>query len=348
MEKNKMFVTPAPHIYHNDSVPKIMWIVFISLLPAGAWGVYYFGLPALKVIITCIVTSLLTELFFNYIRKSSITIGDGSAAVTGILLAYTLPPYVPIYIPITASIFAIGVVKHLFGGLGYNVLNPALCGRVFVMFAWIAPMTESKAFLPIIEDSFFYQNSKEALNAISSATPLQLMKGFVSGANPQLPPDADLFIGKVGGSIGEISALFLLIGALWLFKRRFITWQVPFSFIGSVALLTFFFALAKGITIVPEYGTIKNALVYAYLHILSGGLILGAFYMATDMVTTPLTKKGQFIIGLGCGILTVVIRLFGGYPEGVMFAILLMQLVVPLIDRMSKPKIYGWGGNNEK
>jgi len=345
MEKNsKMFVSPAPHISHKDSVPKIMWIVFISLLPAGIWGVYYFGLPALKIIVASLVTSLLTEAFINYMRKTSSTLSDGSAALTGLLLAYTLPPYIPLYIPIAAAIFAIGVVKHLFGGLGYNVLNPALCGRVFVMFAWIGPMTESKSYTPLLEESFFYQASKESLNAVSSATPMQLMKGVLAKSSSELPTSLDHLIGKVGGSIGEISALFLLLGAVWLFKRKYISWHIPLIFLGSVALLTFFYGLAQNIVIFQDYGSLKNAFVFSYLHLISGGLFLGAFYMATDMVTSPLTRKGQVLFGLGCGILTVIIRLYGGYPEGVMFAILLMQLVVPLIDKTSKPKIYGLGG----
>lgn len=348
MKNKRLFVTPSPHLYHKDSVPKIMWIVFISLLPAGIWGVYYFGIPALKIILTCVIASLFTEIIFNLLRKHPITIGDGSAAVTGLLIAFTLPPYVPLYIPITASIFAIGVVKHLFGGLGYNVLNPALCGRVFVMFAWIGPMTDSKSFIPMLNESFFYQASRETLDAISTATPLNLMKGMAHGQMPQMPTDLDLFLGKVGGSIGEVSVLFLLIGAIWLFKRRYITWHTPFAFIGSTFILTSLYALSREIIIAPEFGAFHNALIYGYLHLLSGGLILGAFYMATDMVTSPLTLKGQFVIGLGCGILTAVIRIFGGYPEGVMFAILLMQLVVPLIDRISRPKIYGWGNSNEK
>jgi electron transport complex protein RnfD len=348
-KKNKsLFVSPAPHLSHRDSTTKIMWIVFISLLPAGAWGVYFFGLPALEVIVASIASCMLTELAFNLIRKNPITIGDGSAAVTGILLAFVLPPYVPVYVPITAGIFAIGIAKMLFGGLGYNVMNPALSGRVFVMFAWMGPMTASQYFMPIMEKSFYLGKAGEALSAISSATPLHLMKDLIGGGKVELPPAMDLAMGKVGGSIGEVSALFLVLGALWLFKRRYITWQIPVTFIATVAIITFLFGVSQGVVLNPSYGAFKNAVVFAYLHLLSGGLILGAFYMATDMVTTPLTKTGQLIVGVGTGILTALIRLYGGYPEGVMFAILLMELVVPLIDRYSRPNIYGWETKNER
>lgn len=343
--KSNLLVTPAPHLYHRDSVNKIMWIVFLSLVPAWAWGVYYFGLPALYVSLAAIFSCLLTEIAFNLLRRGPITLGDGSAAVTGILLAFTLPPYIPLYIPIAGGIFAIGVVKQLFGGLGYNVMNPALAGRVFVMFSWIGPMTAASSFLPRISESFFLQNFKPAapLDALSSATPLGLMKTMLTGKTVDLPSESELFFGLTGGSMGEISALLILLGALWLFKRKYITWHVPLPFLGAVAFFAFFYALGKGLVLYPQYSLFKNALIYTYLHLFSGGLILGAFYMCTDMITTPLARWGQAVMGAGVGLLTVLIRVFGGYPEGVMFAILLMELVVPLIDRISKPKIYGWG-----
>ncbi|HCL57763.1 MAG TPA: hypothetical protein DHW82_12255 [Spirochaetia bacterium] len=437
-KKNKLFVDPSPHIHHYDSVSKIMWIVFISLLPAAAWGVFYFGLPALNVILASVFTCLITEAVFSVWRKNSWKlIGDGSAAVTGILLAFTLPPYVPLYVPITGSFFAIGIVKQLFGGIGFNIMNPALAGRVFVMFAWVGAMTSTAFFIPQADQSFYYKDNEKSaitLEAISSATPLGMLKNYISGKISSPIPDykdmtsddsvidgipasfpkslfeseildnqdknnqtallnlyqldssqteyqlkkdlssneketlkqilniskkekssasllyyksytKDLFLGKAGGSIGEVSVLFIFLGGLWLLKRRYIYWHIPAVFIGSVAALTFLYALSKNLILVPEYGAVKNAFLFAYLHVLSGGLILGAFYMATDMITTPLTLKGQIIMSFGIGFLTFIIRIFGGYPEGVMFAILLMELLVPFIDKMSKPKIYGWKNN---
>ena len=346
-KKNHLFVNPAPHVVTKDSVPKIMWIVFISLLPAGIWGVYWFGWAAFRVIFVSVAASMITEVVFNKIRIMQISVWNGSAALTGLLIAYILPPYVPLYIPIVASIFAIGVVKHLFGGLGNNIVNPALAGRVFVMFSWIGPMTASKYFIPTLEKSFYLKNTAGTLAAISSATPLGLMKNMIAGKVVSLPGTTDLLIGKIGGSIGEVSALFLIIGAIWLFKRKYITWHLPVPFIGSVAFVTFLYGLATGVQISSEYSLFKNALVFSYMHLIGGGLILGAFYMLTDMVTSPLTRKGQIIMAVGAGLLTAIIRLFGGYPEGVMFAILLMNIIVPLIDRISRPKIYGWEVKNE-
>lgn len=350
-----LVVTPAPHLAHKDSVYKIQWIVFLSLVPACAWGVYVFGLPALRVLGVAILSCMAVEVIFNWLRKTPVTVWDGSAAVTGILLGMVLPPYVPLYIVITASVFAIGIVKHLFGGLGFNVMNPALSGRVFVMFCWIGPLTAQKYYLPRLGDSFFLNRvmtdmaagASNVADAIGSATPMTLLKGFIAGKKVDLPSGLDLAIGKVSGSIGEISAVFLILGALWLFKRKYITWHIPLTFLGSAFVFTFLYALIQKINLVPDYSSFKNAVVFAYLHLVGGGLILGAFFMATDMVSTPLTRKGQVLIGLGAGIVTCLIRLFGGYPEGVMFAILLMELVGPLVDHFSKPKIYGWDVENE-
>ncbi len=352
-----LYVSPAPHITHKDSVPKIMWIVFISLLPAAIWAVYYFGLPALKVIIASIFSCLITETLLNIIRKQPLSIKDGSAAVTGLLLAFTLPPQLPIYIPITAGVFGIGIAKQLFGGIGYNVVNPALAGRVFVMFSWLEPMTAS---------NYFFTKTSAAISkisAISSATPLTLIKNMkklmvatkktpeitnkLNAITKSIPKMEDLFFGKVGGSIGEVSALFILIGGLWLLKRKYITWHMPVSFIGSVFLFGFLFALGNDVIMFPNYTDFYNYLYYAGIHVFGGALFLGAIYMATDMVTTPLAYKGHLIIGIACGFLTFVIRVYGGYPEGVMFAILLTSLFTPLIDRYTKPKIYGWGKAND-
>jgi len=338
--QSKLIVEPAPHINHRDSVPKIMWGVFISLVPSAVWSVYFFGIPALTIILISVITCMITELIFNILKKTPLTIWDGSAAVTGILFAFTLPAYVPLYVPIIGSIFAIAVVKQLFGGLGYNIMNPALAARVFVMFSWPTLLTANKYFLPTTSPESLGIN----VNIISGATPMHLLKEVVHTGKIDNYYDAwSLILGKTPGAIGEVSVLFLTIGALYLFKKKYITYHIPLSFILTVVILTFIYGLARGISINPEYSLLKNSLLYSYLHIISGGLILGAFFMSTDMVTTPLTKKGELIVGVGLGILTFIIRIFGSYPEGVMFSILLMELVVPLIDRSIKPKIYGWG-----
>jgi len=336
---SKLFVEPAPHINHKDSVPKIMWGVFVSLLPAAAWSIYFFGMPAFISITVSIITCMITEIVFNMLKKSPITIWDGSAAVTGILFSFTLPAYIPLYVPIIGSIFAIAIVKQLFGGLGYNIINPALAARVFVMFSWPTLLTTNKYFLPITTP----ENLGINFNIISSATPMHLLKEVANtGKITDYYDTWPLLLGKTPGAIGEVSVIFLFLGGLYLLKKKYITYHIPFTFLLVVFLLTFFYSLAKGVQISNNYSLLKNSLVYAYLHIISGGLVLGAFFMSTDMVTTPLTKKGEIIFAIGIGVLTFLIRIFGAYPEGVMFSILIMELFVPLIDRYIKPQIYGW------
>lgn len=287
--------------------------VLIALLPATACGVYFFGFNALLTILVSVAAAICTEAIVQLAMKKKVTISDGSAAVTGLLLALCLPPLAPgdFYIPLFGSVFAIAIAKQCFGGLGYNFINPALAARAFLLVSWSQPMTTWAA----------------PVNAVSSATPLAALK--FGGEGAVLSPYLDMFLGNIGGSIGETSALALLIGAVYLLARNIINWRIPVVFIGTVALFTW---------IAGSGGLFTGDALY---HVLAGGLILGAFYMATDYTTSPMTNKGRIIFAAGCGILTGVIRLWGGYPEGVCYAILIMNLAVPLIDRKFRPRVFG-------
>lgn len=309
---NNLFVSNSPHIHKTESVSKIMWLVTLSLVPAGVAGVYIFGVSALRVILLGIISAVGAELVIQFIFKQKITIYDGSAFLTGLLLAYNLPPKVPFWLPIIGSVFAIAIGKQVFGGLGQNIFNPALVGRAFLMASWPKYMTTFTA-------PFNY-------DGITAATPLmELKEGEVlSGMNY-----LDLFLGNRGGCIGEVSIVLLILGAIFLFIKGYISWHIPFTYIGTTAVLTWILG--------PE-----NFFGGDWLfHVLSGGLVLGAFFMATDYVTSPLTRKGQIVFGIGCGLLTVVIRLWGGYPEGVSYAILMMNAATPFIDRYTKNRVYG-------
>jgi len=310
--KNKLIVSVWPHLHKADSVSKIMWMVVVSLIPAGLAGIFIFGLSALWITLLGIISALITEGILQVLSKRKVTILDGSAVLTGLLLAYNLPPHVPFWLPIVGSFFAIAIGKQVFGGLGQNIFNPALVGRVFLMASWPKYMT---AFTKPL-----------SYDAITSATPLALIK---EGKVLENISYLDLFLGKRGGCIGEVCILALLLGALFLFIKGYISWHVPLSFIFTTGLFTFIFG-TKGLFSGDWF-----------FHILSGGLILGAFFMATDYVTSPLTRKGQIIFGMGCGLITAVIRLWGGYPEGVSYAILMMNAATPIIDRYTRNRIYG-------
>ncbi len=310
--KSKLIVSVSPHLHKNESVKKIMWMVVLSLLPTGLAGVFIFGPQSLWVILLSVISALATEAGLQFLTKRKITISDGSAFLTGLLLAYNLPAHVPFWIPVIGSAFSIAIGKQVFGGLGQNIFNPALVGRVFLMASWPKYITTFTR--PMIYD------------AVTQATPLALLKEtkileYVSYW--------DLFLGKRGGCIGEVCILALLLGAIFLFARGYISWHIPFSYIITVGLLAFVFG--------------PNGLFTGdwFFHILSGGLVLGAFFMATDYVTSPLTRRGQIIFGVGCGLITAVIRLWGGYPEGVSYAILMMNAATPIIDRYTKNRIYG-------
>jgi len=310
--KDKLIVSVSPHLHKDESVSKIMWMVIISLLPAGAAGVFIFGITALWVIILGVVSALVTEAILQVLSKRKVTILDGSAVITGLLLAYNLPPKVPFWLPIMGAFFSIAIGKQIFGGLGQNIFNPALVGRVFLMASWPKYMTTFTR--PLNYD------------AVTSATPLALLK---EGRVLENISYLDLFLGKRGGCIGEVCILALLLGALFLFIKGYISWHIPLSYILTVGVFTYIFG---------QKGLFSGDWLF---HILSGGLILGAFFMATDYVTSPLTRKGQVIFGIGCGVITAVIRLWGGYPEGVSYAILMMNAATPIIDRYTKNRVYG-------
>jgi len=341
----RMFkVSATPHIRDKTNIPIIMYSVVAALIPALIGAVYFFGLNALWIILLCVVTSIATEGIIQKLSGKSLTILDGSAIVTGILLAFNLPAGVSWWIPVVGSIFAISVGKMSFGGLGNNPMNPALLGRVFLLISWPVQMTTK----------WTYPRGVLVVDAETVATPLAILKESIAVLKSYviLPVNninevnsamsriadiqasyVDLFIGRVSGCIGETSVILLLLGALFLLYKRYIGWRIPFSFVGTVAFLTWMFG---------GYDGLFSGLWL--FHVLSGGLILGAFFMATDMVTSPITPRGQLVFGIGCGVLTSIIRIYGGYPEGVSFAILLMNLTVPIIDRFTRPKIFGEAG----
>lgn len=347
-------VSVSPHIRDNTDIPKIMHSVNIALLPALLGATYIFGFRALGLTLIAVAAAMLTEAVAQKMRGREIDVLDGSAIVTGILLAFNLPPGVPFWIPIAGSVFAIGIAKHPFGGLGYNPLNPALLGRAFLLASWPVHMTKDwmKPFWwkETGYNFFSWNAAKEGslVDAVSTATPLGIVKNsrnILANASSYLPDKVnnaslaidqqfdnivDLVWGTVGGCIGETSVILLLLGAFFLLYKRYISWHIPISYIATVAVLGWIFGGKSG------YFT-GNMLFQVF----SGGLILGAFFMATDMVTSPLSKKGHLIFGAGCGLLTVIIRQVGGYPEGVSYSILLMNLTVPLIDRATLPKKFG-------
>ncbi len=324
-KEHPLIVSISPHVTGEESVSRIMWTVNLALLPAFIVSVYYFGPRALFVTGLCILTSVLSEYIFQKGLKKRITINDGSAFLTGLLLGMNLPPSLPFYIPVVGSFVAIVIAKLLFGGLGYNIFNPALIGRAFLLVSWPRAMTIWS------EPTALFVG----LDAKTSATPLGILKEEGMGKLIEVFGDKgdlymQLLIGNRAGSIGETSALFLLLGAAFLFYKRYITWHIPFSFLATVGVLAWLFG--------GENGFFTGDPI---LHVLGGGLMLGAFFMATDYVTCPSVRKGQIIFGIGCGAITMLIRLKGGYPEGVMFAILLMNCFAPLIDRSVKTKRFG-------
>ncbi|MEW6170292.1 MAG: RnfABCDGE type electron transport complex subunit D [Candidatus Omnitrophota bacterium] len=309
--QNQLIVSVSPHLHAKEDTANIMWQVALALAPAGVAGIWLFGMPALKVIIISITSCLLFELIIQKLRHTKITIFDGSAFLTGLLLAYNLPSQVPFWIPILGSIFAILITKHTFGGLGKNIFNPALAARVFLLVSFAKYLTRFTQPIRNIGEASY--------DTVTQATPLMAFKE----TNSIAISNWNLFLGNHAGSLGEVCIIALLIGAIFLLVRKIISWHIPISFILSVALL--------------DLLTKQNIL----FNILAGGLILGAFFMATDYVTSPLTNKGKIIFGIGCGVITFVIRKWGGYPEGVSFSILIMNAAVPIIDRYATPRRYG-------
>lgn len=312
-------VSASPHIRCQESTSKIMWSVVAALTPAALFGIYLFGVRAALTIALCIATAVLTEYLIQRWQGKDITINDGSAAITGLLLAMNIPANLPWYMCIIGSFVAIAIAKHTMGGLGYNIFNPALIGRAFLLASW-----------PAATGSLM----NKAVDAVTAATPLAIMKypgieGLLEIYGSKSELYKALMFGVHGGSMGETSALLLAIGGAFLIYRGYISWQVPVTMIATVALLTWIFG-GKGFFDGDPI-----------VHILSGGLFLGAFFMATDMVTAPITKKGQMIFACGAGCIVTLIRLKGGYPEGVCYSILLMNSLTPLIDRFVRPRKFG-------
>lgn len=302
----KLHVSVSPHIHGKKSTQAIMLDVIIALLPATIAGVVLFGIDALLVVATCVISAVVCELLFNIIVKKEQTVSDLSSVVTGLLLALNLPANIPLWQATVGSAFAIIIVKCVFGGLGKNIVNPAITARVFMLIAF-GSMTA--AVFPTGMDS------------ASGATPLTDLD---NGVVPNL---MDLLLGKNGGAIGETCALALIIGGVYLLVRKVISWHIPVAFIGTAFLFT----------LLVEGGNFETALAWT----LSGGLLIGAFFMATDYVTSPSTAKGKIIFGIGAGVITVLIRFWGAYPEGVSFAILLMNIVNPFIDGKCTRKLFG-------
>jgi len=355
--KSKIIISSSPHLLNLDETKNIMWLVSLCLLPATFFGIYAFKYHAALIIILSIIFSILTEAFCLFLRKKPLTIYDGSAFLTGLLIGLNMPPNVPLYIPIISSIFAIGLVKQAFGGLGNNWANPAIAARVFALFSWTAHM--STWTLPFAADTI---TTATPLGAVKSAL---IQPSFLSGAdsiktaaniveyfksifsgplelmNQVMNTNLtyfDLFIGNKAGCIGEISVFLLLIGAFYLIIRKIITLDIPMSFIITVTLIAWIFGGKQF-----GRGYFQGDFLF---HLLTGGLILGAFFMASDMVTTPLTVKGRIIFGIGCGIITMLIRMLGGLPEGVGLSILFMNMLTPAIDRYIKIKPLGYVKKN--
>ncbi len=330
MATNRLTVSMSPHDHGKDSVKKIMYGVVIAMIPALLVSVYYFGLDAIRVNLIAIAACLFFEWIIQklFFKNSKITITDGSAVITGMLLAFNLPSNLPWYIIIIGAFVAIGIAKMTFGGLGNNPFNPAIVGRIFLLISFPVEMTT----WPKVSVLNFAMT-----DATTGATPLAIVKeGLKNGESFKSIIDSmphiytDAFMGNVGGSLGEISAIAILIGGVYMLIRKIITWHIPVAVLGSVVIFS---------TILHAISPINYA--DPAFHLLTGGMMLGAIFMATDMVTSPMTKKGMLVFGVGIGVLTILIRTWGAYPEGMSFAILIMNAFVPLINRGFKPKRFG-------
>jgi electron transport complex protein RnfD len=306
-----LVISSSPHLHSPETVRGIMLRVLLALLPAGFMGVVTFGPRAAAVVAVCVLACVGSEALWQRMARRPVTVNDLSAAVTGVLLAFNLPPTIPFWMAATGSVFAIVVVKQFYGGLGQNLVNPALAARGLMLASWPVAMTTW------------------TLDGVTGPTPLAILKLGEQAAGAKLPPVLELFLGHVGGCLGETSALALLVGGLFLIATRVISWHIPAYYVGTVALLTWGLGRGAGIPANPIY------------EIFAGGLFLGAFFMATDYTTSPMTRPGQIAFAIGCGILTTLFRLYGGYPEGVSYSILIMNLAVPMIDRFVAPRAFG-------
>ncbi|MBF0309076.1 MAG: RnfABCDGE type electron transport complex subunit D [Magnetococcales bacterium] len=350
MSQSNLLISSSPHIHSGESVSHVMRSVIWALMPATALSVMIFGWPALLVILITTASCLATEVIVNRLRHRSSTLGDNSAVLTGILLALTLPPHSPWWICVIGGAFAIALGKQLYGGLGYNMFNPALIARVFLLISFPVELTTWPVPNPLLGDHAFTLSqglaiifggpdmAKQMADVVTAATPLgqyrtevgmgHLIKEALFGSYGFSYGNAAA--GMINGSLGETSAILLALGGLYLLRKKVITWHIPAAmFAGCLGPAALFWVMNPGLYPDPLF------------HLLTGGLIIGAFFMATDMVTSPITPLGQIVFGLGCGLLTYIIRTWGGYPEGVSFAILIMNSAVPLIDQYTRPAIYG-------
>ena len=319
MRDSDYIVSATPHIRDNSTIERVMLDVIIALTPAAVAAAYFFGYRAIVMVLISLTSCYLFEQVYMIAAKKADTTRDLSALVTGLLLAFNLPVSAPLWLPVIGSAFAMIIVKQLFGGLGQNFMNPALAARAFLQTAYPDRMV---TFIEPVR-GFFYSGA----DAVTSATPLTLLtQGTFS---PTQADYVNAFFGNMGGSLGETSAIALILGGIYLVIRKVISWRIPVTFIGTFFALFFIFGRDGALTGYPFY------------EVLAGGLLLGAIYMATDYSSSPITPPGQIVMGVGCGVLTYVIRVFGGYPEGVAYAILIMNLCVPLIDRFIRPRPYG-------
>ena len=306
-----LHVSSSPHVRDTVTTKNIMYDVLIAMIPAAAFGVYQFGFNALLVIILTMAACVLSEYIFEKAMKRPITIADGSALVTGMILALNMPPEIPVWVPILGGVFAIIVVKQLYGGLGQNFMNPALAARCFLLISFAGMMND-------------FSSANLGFDSVSGATPLAMLR---SGETVDL---AALVIGRIPGTIGEVSVLALLIGAVYMLVKKVISPRIPLIYIGTAAVFLFLFGGFDPYYVICE--------------VCSGGLIFGAFFMATDYVTSPITPKGQIVYGVILGLLTGIFRLWGASPEGVSYAIILSNLLVPMIERVTLPKAFGKEG----
>lgn len=344
-QNEKLIVSASPHIQNRESTVSMIYVVILFLLPACIFGLMSFGFRAVMIVLLSILSSVLTEVICRLIMRRPITIYDGSAILTGLLIGMVMPATVPLYIPVLSSAFAIAIVKQAFGGIGQNWANPAIAGRVFAVLSWPEKM---QVWIPPFSSDGF--TAATPLSAVQSA----LLNGGNYGCEgavqllDTLPSDVlrsqvdylRMFFGFKGGCIGEVSIFLLLLAALFLLHRKIICIEIPFSFLGSAALMAWIFD-----------GTRFGGALFTgdpLFHLLSGGMILGAFFMATDVVTTPLTAKGRIIFGVGCGVITMLIRIWGSYAEGVGFAILFMNMLTPAIDRYVRNYPAGWHRKRKK
>lgn len=312
--ENKLIASSSPHIRHDETTQKLMLDVIIALLPALVASIFYFGYSSLILVVSAVVAAIVAEYSCQKFMNRPITVTDLSAVVTGMLIAFNLPSTAPWWVAAAGSVFAIVIVKQIFGGIGFNFLNPALAGRAFLMASWSQHV--AGGFIDPITD------------AVSSATPLTLIK---SGAVGQLPTIGNMLLGNIPGVIGETSSILLILGGLYLIYRGTIKWIIPACYIGTVAVIAL---LVDGGSLLPY-------------HLFGGGLMLGAFFMATDFATSPITDKGKVIYAVGAGVLTMLIRKVGGYPEGVSYSILLMNILTPMINLYIQPKVFGVAGGKK-